>query len=331
MKQPFVTEILKRIAPRIRAKLIIEPEYKFVGQIIFKNGKKTFFNNTSFNINHLGSVGISKDKGYSAFFLNRMGYKIPEGNTFFSKELNDNIKIKRTIDDGFKYAEKLGFPVILKPNSKSQGVLVAKIHNKTEYYRVAKKILKVSTVMIVERFYEGKDYRVVVLDDKVISAYQRIPLYIVGDGKDNILKLLKKKQKQFEKDGRDTRIEFEDFRMQLKLKRKALTFKSVITKGQKISLLDNANLSTGGSALDVTETIHPKFRDLSIRITKDMGLRLCGVDIITGDITEDNDDYVVIEINGAPGLDNYGSIGKKQQRIVDDLYLQILKSLESER
>ena len=330
MRQPFVTEILKRIAPKIGATLLIEPEYEFVGQIIFSNGNKAFFNNTSFNINYLGSVGISKDKGYSSFFLKHMGYPVPEGKTFFSKELNENIKIRRTIDDGFEYAKKLGFPVVLKPNDKSQGFLVAKVHGKTEYYRIAKKIFRVSSVMIVERFHEGNDYRIVVLDRNVISAYQRVALDIEGNGKDDILELLEQKQRRFEQDGRDTRIENDDFRMNLKLKRQGLNVKSVLAKGHKIYLLDNANLSTGGSAVDVTDTIHRAFKELAINITKDMGLRLCGVDIITKSIDEEPDQYVVIEINGAPGLDNYGSIGSEQQRRVDDLYLHILKVLENQ-
>lgn len=330
MREPFVTRILKRIAPKIGAKLIVEPEYEFVGLIIFSNGRKTFFNNTSFNINPLGSVGIAKDKGYSSFFLNQMGYRTAEGKTFFSAELNENVKIQRSIHDGFEYAKELGFPVILKPNDKSQGFMVAKVHGKTEYYRIAKKIFRTSQVMVVERFFEGNDYRIVVLDQKVISAYQRIALCVEGNGKDNICELLMQKQKRFEMAGRDTRIKFDDVRMRLKLKRQGLSLDSIVAKGQTVFLLDCANLSTGGFAADVTNSIHPAFKDLAINITKDMGLRLCGVDLITRRLDEAPINYVVIEINGAPGLDNYGSIGSDQQQKVDELYLHILRALEND-
>ena len=109
-----------------------------------------------------------------------------------------------------------------------------------------------------------------------------------------------------------------------------MNLKSILDKGQAVFLLDNANLSTGGDAIDVTDKIHRDFQSLAVRITKDMGLRMCGVDLITsGDISKPLKEYVVIEINSAPGLDNYASIGNKQKERVDELYLRVLKALES--
>lgn len=327
-RQSFVAEIIERIAPLIEAKVLIEPEYGFVGQITFKNGKKVLFRDRNFNINPQGSSEIARDKGYSDFFLKQFGYKTPESQTCFSDKLNERLDIKRTIDDGFNYAKKLGFPVILKPNNLSQGTLVVKVHNKREFYTVARKIFKRVSVMIVQRFYSGNDYRIVVLDNEIISAYQRIPLYIVGDGKFTIAELLKKKQEDFIKTDRDTVIEIDDFRIRGNLKRHHYKFESVLSKGEKLYLLDNANLSTGGDAIDVTDYIHPDFRELAINISRDMGLRMCGVDVISSDISLPLKEYVVIEINSAPGLDNYASMGEKQMRKVDELYLKVLKALE---
>jgi len=184
---------------------------------------------------------------------------------------------------------------------------------------------------VVERFCEGRDYRVVVLDNDVISAYERIPLQVIGDGRSTVLRLLKKKQLAFEKAGRDTVLNLKDIRMKMCLKRQGLGFRNIPRKGQYVRLLDNANLSTGGEAIDVTTKIHPTYKNLAIRITKDMGLRLCGVDIICNDITQPLSEYVVVEINGAPGLDNYASLGRKQKQMVQTLYLRVLKALESDR
>ena len=93
-------------------------------------------------------------------------------------------------------------------------------------------------------------------------------------------------------------------------------------------ILDNANLSTGGMSYDFTTKIHTDYANLAINITKDMELRLCGVDILTSDISKPISDYIIIEINSAPGLDNYASLGEEQVQIVDNLYLKILQSLE---
>ncbi len=108
-----------------------------------------------------------------------------------------------------------------------------------------------------------------------------------------------------------------------------LNLNSIPRKGTRIYLLANANLSTGGDSVDVTDTIHTAFKKIAIKLTKDMGLRLCGVDLmIEGDITQKVKKYWVIEVNSAPGLDHYVTTGKAQKKIVEDLYLEVLKSME---
>ncbi len=328
MNMPFVAHIVKRVAKDIGAKTTIEPEYGFVGRITFKNGKSTFFRNTCFSINSLGSIEIAKDKGYASFFLKKLGYKVPQWLCVFNPSFNKHLRVKKTIDDGYQFAQKVGFPVIVKPHDQSRGIGVTKVYNKADYYRIAKALFKKYRTIMIQEFCPGNDYRIVVLDDEVISAYQRLPLAVVGDGVSSVKKLLQLKQKEFIKTGRDTIIDFSDNRIGDNLRRKKLSMGSVLKQGLTIKLLDNANLSTGGDAIDCTKTIHPTFKKLAIAITRDMDLRLCGVDIITSDITKQVKKYSIIEINAAPGLDNYASIGKVQQKIVDGLYLKILKALE---
>ncbi len=79
----------------------------------------------------------------------------------------------------------------------------------------------------------------------------------------------------------------------------------------------------------MTNSIHPEFGNIAIRLTKEMGLRLCGVDfMVNGSITEKPDKYWILEINASPGLDHYVKTGKEQEKVVDDMYLEILRSLE---
>lgn len=330
MRKPFVTERLIRLAKKIGAKILVEPEYGFVGHITFKNGKKSLFKDTSFNINPYGSVQIAKDKGYAAFFLRKFGYPVPKDVTVFTNRLNDNIKIKRNLEDGYKFAKKIGFPVVVKPNDKSKGEGVAIVYNKKEYQQAAKKIFKENKVMLVQQYCKGKDYRVVVLNGEVISAYQRIPLTLVGDGRSTMDQLLKRKQKEFTKSGRDTVIDFNDYRISQNLSRKGLKMTSILEQNESVDIISIANLSAGGSAIDVTDSIHPDFKAIAIKATKDMCLKLCGVDILTDDITNPPEEYYIIEINAAPGLDNYAFIGRKQDLIVDGLYLKILNYLEKD-
>ncbi len=175
-----------------------------------------------------------------------------------------------------------------------------KVDSEEEYVLVAQEIFERTNVMIIERFHRGSDYRVVIFDGEVISAYMRIPLNVIGDGKSTIHELLHEKQSQFIESGRDTIIEKSDSRISTKLGKQRYDFESILPQGIRIFLLDNANLSTGGDGVDVTKTIHPDFSRLASRITSDMGLRLCGVDFMTHDLTKplsDNRDYIVLEIN----------------------------------
>jgi len=323
--------MLQKIAPRIGATIILEPEWGIVGQITFKSGRHSYFRYNTMDLNSLGASEIAKDKDYANFFMKRMGYPtVPGSKTFFSDSWGKAIgSPNRDINAAYQYAQKLGLPVIVKPNSGSQGKGVTLVHNKREFYRAMCTVFEIDRVALVQRPVHGKDYRIVVLDKKVISAYERIPLNVVGDGKSTIENLLRKKQREFIASSRDTRIKAHDPRMIEKLKRQGLNFHSILTQGKQVFLLDNANLSSGGDSVDVTKNMHPAFGKLAVKLTKDMGLCLCGVDLmIDSDISQKPATYWVLEINSAPGLDHYARSGKAQEKIVEDLYLEVLKSME---
>ena len=326
---PLLGKVFQKIAPRIGAIVVMEPKWGIVGQIIFKNGRKRYFRYSSLDLNPLGASEISKDKDYANFFMKHMGYPTITGKTFFSKDWAKAIGSRRNIDAAYQYARTLGFPVIVKPNSGSQGVGVTLVYNKREFYQAMRFVFKRDRIALVQRPVIGKDYRVVILDNKVISAYQRIPLNVMGDGWHTIQELLKEKQRQFTASSRDTMIKINDPRIVNRLKHQRLDFESILGIKDCVYLLDNANLSTGGDSVDVTKNIHPEFKRLAVKLTKDMGLRFCGVDLmIDGDISEKPAKYWVLEINAAPGLDHYAKTGKEQEKIVEDMYLKVLKSME---
>lgn len=328
-QKPYLGPLLASLAPSIGASVLIEPEWGIAGQITFKNGRRRYFRFNTLDINTMGASEIAKDKDYANFFLEGLGYPIVPGKAFYSTDWAATIKSKRNIDAAYRYALSLGFPVVVKPNSGSQGSLVSIVYTKVEFYRALRAIFRTDRVALVQRVVLGHDYRIVVLDGKIISAYERIPLNVMGDGRTSIKGLLKKKQTEFRKSGRDTRIDIQSPHSTQKLKRSGYTLQSVPTKGTQVFLRDNANLSTGGDSLDVTASVHPLFKTIASNITKDMGLRLCGVDLmIEGTITEAPHTYWVLEINSAPGLDHYVTTGSTQAKIVEDLYREVLTSME---
>ena len=320
---------MQKVAPRIGATVLLEPKWNVVGQITYQSGKRRYFRTSTLDINTMGASAIAKDKDYANFFMHSMGYSVVPGKTFFSNDWARTMRSNRNIDAAYRYAKRLGMPVIVKPNSGTRGQGVALVNTKRQFYRAMRLIFKKDPVALVQRPVVGNDYRLVVLDDKVISAYQRLPLSVVGDGKSTISQLLKRKQREFDGDGRDTAIKLDDPRIREKLGRGGHSFDSVLAKGDRVYLLDNANLSSGGDSVDVTECVYPEFRRLAVQLTKDMGLRLCGVDLmIAGDISEKPNKYWVLEINSAPGLDHYAQSGPAQEQVVEDLYLDVLKSME---
>src|SRR3989338_3672933 len=261
----LLLKLLQKIAPKIGARVLVEPRWGIVGQITFRSGQKSYFRYNTLDLNAVGSSDVAKDKDYATFFMRKMGYPTIPGRAFFSDEWCKAIGSKLNAGAAVRYARKVGFPVFAKPNSGSQGVDVCKVHNPREMLAVLRTIFKHDRVALVQKPVEGRDYRIVVLDDKVISAYERIPLNVVGDGHSTIAQLLKKKQHAFNASSRDTRIKQGDPRIRSKLKRQGRTLTSVPARDEKIYLLDNANLSSGGDAVDVTREMHSDFKKIAIK------------------------------------------------------------------
>jgi D-alanine-D-alanine ligase-like ATP-grasp enzyme len=327
--RPLLGVVLEKIAPSIGAHVSMEPEWNIVGQITFKDGRNRYFRYSSLDINSLGAALLAKDKDYANYFMDSMGYPTIPGRTFYSNDWAKALGSKENIHAAYRYAKKIGFPVIVKPNDGSQGSGVFLADNKKEFYKGLKEIFKKTQVALVQDYVKGHDYRIVVLDDEVVMAYERIPLSVIGDGRSSIKTLLKVKAAEFKGSSKDVRIVPNDPRILQKLARQELSLKSVPEEGEQIFLLDNANLSSGGEAIDVTTVVHQGFVELAIDLTKDMGLRLCGVDLLVdGDISLRPAKFVVLEVNASPGLDHYAKLGKTQQMLVEALYLEVLKRME---
>lgn len=328
MKKSSISPIMLQIAKRLGADLHIEPEYGYVGQLTLKDGRRRYFRHANFDLNTLGASEIAQDKAYAAYFLSRMGYPVPEGEAFFSDHWAKTIGARRGLHVAARYAKRLGYPVIVKPNSLSQGSGVHLVRTKRELMRAISEISKKDRVYLVQRRVPGDDYRIVVLDGQVISAYQRLPLTVTGDGRSTIAALLRRKQTAFETTGRDTVIRFDDPRVSRMLASQGLSRRSVLARGSRVALLPNANLSTGGDAVDVTGVLHPAWKRLCRRIARDMNLRYIGIDVMArGSLAEPPRDYTVLEVNAAAGLDNYAAMGKRQRRIVLSLYEKVFRAM----
>jgi glutathione synthase/RimK-type ligase-like ATP-grasp enzyme len=331
VREPFVSRLLARIAEKAGVRIELEPEFQFAGRIVFPGGATHVFRANNLNINRAGSVAIAEDKNYTSYFLRRAGLRVPQELTFFSELLAQNLNPakRRSARDACDFAAEVGYPVVVKPNDGSLGSLVVKAHRPEEILSASERIFEKYHVALVQEFLSGNDYRIVVLGDEIISAYQRIPFHVVGDGRSTIDELILRKKGGLVALGRpNAEIDPCDFRIDAVLRRHGLKRTSVLPDGSVQALLDNANLSSGGDAQDITGRLHASLADIAVKATHSIGLNLCGVDVICADASQASPDYVIVELNAAPGLDNYASVGEDQSRRVDEMYLKIVRFLE---
>lgn len=331
-KIPFMTSLAKRIAKKLGAKIVVEPVWQYAGQMIYKNGVVRTINFNSIDVNRVASSQLAKDKDFSKFFMKNLGYKVADGFTVFEQSWSRTISSNKDKNYALANAGKiLGFPLILKPNARSQGEGVFLIQNKNELGKYLDEVFKMDRVALLEKYLPGRDFRFVVFEGKVLAVYEREALSVVGDGVSTIAKLLEVKQKLFKKLGREVWLDKNDKRITLKLKRSRLTFNSIPKKGIKVFLLDNANLSAGGEAVDMTNRVHKSFKDMAIKLTKQMGLTLSGVDVMLqrGSIEDDikKSKFYILEINATPGFEHYASLGPAQRKKIENLYFTVFKSL----
>lgn len=319
--------ILERLAAQFGAEVILEPEYEIVGLIRFPNGRQSYFWHNKFNLNSVASARVAQDKGYTAFFLKQHGFRVPQYGVFLEDAFRGRIGCGKGQDDARRFAEALGWQVFLKPLRKSQGTGIIRACDAAEYDEAARLLFEQERKLIVQESCTGRDYRLVVLDGEVISAYERTALQVCGDGVRAISALLAARQAEFCATGRDTIIPVGDPRMMMTLRRQGLNLDSVVAEGDTVRMLDIANLSCGGETHVVTEQLHPSVIALAARLAKALDLRFAGVDLMLPDATAPLEDYSVLEVNSAPGLDHYAASGPAHEAHVDALYSKVLEAI----
>jgi len=251
------------------------------------------------NFTSILGVELACDKEGTKKILRDAGIPVPRGTVIeYLDELEDAID------------EVGGYPLVMKPldGNHGRGITInIKSYEDAELaYDDASAASKTRRV-IVERYYEGNDHRVLVVNGKVVAVAERVPAHVVGDGKSTIAELIEQTNRDPNRgQGHDnvlTRIEIDRNSMNL-LERQGYTLDSVPRKDEMCMLRATANLSTGGVAIDRTDEIHPENIWLAERVVKSIGLDIAGIDIVTSDISRPlrETDGVIVEVNAAPGF-----------------------------
>ena len=242
------------------------------------------------------AVDIACNKEQTKKMLDAASIPVAKGSICVDEEdLADTIK-------------SIGYPIVLKPLDGNHGKGASiNVTNWEDAVLGLEYAQKYSRRVIVERFITGHDFRVLVIDNKIVAAAQRVPAHVVGDGINSIEELIEivnaDPRRGYGHENVLTEIEIDRDSLEL-LEKRNMTVNSIPEKDDIVYLKSTANLSTGGTSIDVTDMMHPENIFMAERISRIIGLDVCGIDIMASNLTQSlkENGGVILEVNAAPGF-----------------------------
>jgi cyanophycin synthetase len=261
---------------------------------------------------------IAQDKDLTKQLLHAAGVPVPLGRPADS------------LEEAWQIAQEIGLPVVVKPQDGNQGKGVTVNITERDAFDAAYDTAQRHGTVMVERFLPGHDYRLLVVGSKLVAAARREPPLVVGDGVHTVRQLVE----QVNADPRRgeghatslTKIRFDDIAIG-RLHAQGLQPESVPEKGRRVILRNNANLSTGGTATDVTDEVHPEVAARVVAAARMVGLDICGVDVVCESVLRplEEQNGGIVEVNAAPGLrmhisPSYGKGRDVGQAVIDFMF-----------
>ena len=241
------------------------------------------------------SESIAQDKDLTKRLLHAAGVPVPIG-----RPVTDP-------DDAWAVAQDIGLPVVCKPQDGNQGKgVTVNVMTREQLDAAYKSADEIGTVM-VEKYLPGSDYRLLVVGKTLVAAARRDPPFVTGDGRQTVRALVDQVNADPKRgEGHATsltKIRFDEIAI-ARLEAQGLQPESVPAKGQRVILRNNANLSTGGTATDVTDDVHPDVAARAVAAAQMVGLEICGVDVICESVQRPLEEQHggIVEVNAAPGL-----------------------------
>lgn len=271
------------------------------------------------NLTSSVAESVVQDKDLTKMLLHAAGIPVPTGRPVISA------------DDAWSAACEIGMPVVIKPRDGSQGKgVTVNLTDRNQIKAAYHVASESSSNVLVERYISGHDYRLLVVGRKLIAAARRDPPQVVGDGVHSIVQLVEQiNSNPLRSEGHAnllTRIHLDGISL-AHLATQGFNPASIPDKGKLVTLRNNANLSTGGTATDVTDEIHPDIAECAVMTARMTGIDICGIDVICSSLSRPLGEQggAVIEVNAAPGLrmhlqPSYGKPRAVGESIIDHLF-----------
>ncbi|BCK86836.1 cyanophycin synthetase [Sideroxyarcus emersonii] len=239
---------------------------------------------------------IAQDKDLTKKLLDAVGAPVPGGRPVSSAE------------DAWAALCEIGAPVVVKPQDGNQGKgVTANVVTREQLNIAYHAANEISSEILVERYIPGYDFRLLVVGNQVVAAARRDPPMVVGDGVHTVRELIDQVNSDPRRgDGHATsltRIHIDEIAL-ARLGAQGYNTDSIPKKGVRVVLRNNANLSTGGSATDVTDDVHPDLAASAVAAAQMIGLDICGVDVVCNSVLKplQEQEGGIVEVNAAPGL-----------------------------
>jgi len=242
------------------------------------------------------AVDIACNKEQTKKMLDEASIPVAKGDICYDEE-----DLQETIED-------IGYPIVIKPLDGNHGKGAS--INVTNWDDAVKGLWHAkdySRRVIVEKFITGFDFRVLVINNEVVAAAQRVPAHVIGNGKNNIKELIditnEDPRRGYGHENVLTEITIDKSTERL-IENAGYTLESILPEKETLYLKSTANLSTGGTSVDVTDLMHPENVFLAERISRVIGLDICGIDIMAPNLTQSlkENGGVILEVNAAPGF-----------------------------
>lgn len=319
-RRPFV-RLLAEAAGRLGGRLELEARFGHVGRYHAPGGGVRPIFGNALGLNVEAAAMLAADKSYAAEALAAAGLPVPGGMVLFSPAYAARMRLKNAAvaaalpgpGAAERKAAELGYPVIVKPNTGSEGRGVHLSAAPDDLRADLEALFATDDRVRLEAWVPGLDTRLTVLDGAVRLAYRRLPPAIAGDGRRPVRALAEAALAELAARHRGPKLAVDDPRIARTLAAQGVRLDSVPEAGRELRLLDSANLSAGGRLEDLTGRLPAAAEALALRAAQALGLRFAGVDLRAPDLTGRTRAACILEVNAAPGLDYYAAHGAAQR------------------
>jgi len=321
---------LKRLCDVRGAQIAFWDDWGQHGEITFPSGRKSRFKGAGFDINGAASAAIARDKDHTACRLSACGVASVPGLVVLSPRYHARMTAGGTglppdaeVDAALHAAvAHFGLPLYVKPNDGAEGDGVARVTTMETLRAHVTALHARYDHVLIQPPIAGRDIRLVMLDGRCLLAYERRPLTVTGDGKSSLAALMEVAVGPLQR--------ADELRAEISTAwaREGIAPETVLPHGARSILLANANLTTGGTAVDVTDSLAAGYIDAAAKACAAIGLRFAGVDLLTQTPEAYSENHAILELNHAPGLRYFAGVSPENDQKVDAVFRALLDAMD---